>query len=114
MPHSYAKRCSAFPTLLCGPPFPAGIRREAEAAAGAVDFLLMASLAGGTGSGTGSALLQELADQYPASTLAAVAVAPGRTGRVHTAHMHAHQYQPGSVGGMRCMYLGLCGLLLGA
>ncbi|WIA36870.1 hypothetical protein OEZ86_008121 [Tetradesmus obliquus] len=57
-----------------------GIRREAEAAAGAVDFLLLASLAGGTGSGTGSALLQELADQFPASTLAAVAVAPGRTG----------------------------------
>lgn len=60
--------------------FTAGIRREAEAAAGAVDFLLLASLAGGTGSGTGSALLQELADQFPASTLAAVAVAPGRTG----------------------------------
>jgi hypothetical protein len=90
-------------------PFPAGIRREAEAAAGVVDFLLMASLAGGTGSGTGSALLQELADQYPASTLAAVAVAPVRTGG--GGYMHVCRYKAdrvdardGCVQGCVCCY----------
>ena len=58
----------------------AGIRKESEAISGVSDFLLMASLAGGTGSGTGSAILEYLADEYPASTVAAVAVAPGHTG----------------------------------
>ncbi len=58
----------------------AGVRKEAELVGGVTDFLLMGSLAGGTGSGTGSALLEILADEYPASTIAAVAIAPGHTG----------------------------------
>lgn len=49
------------------------------------DFLLLSSLAGGTGSGFGSALLETLADEHPLSTLAAVAVAPGRAGGSDTA-----------------------------
>lgn len=57
------------------------MRKECEAAHGVPDFLMMASLAGGTGSGLGSALLEAVADEYPASTIAAVAVAPGRTGK---------------------------------
>jgi hypothetical protein len=49
------------------------------------DFLLLSSLAGGTGSGFGSALLEVLADEYPCSTVAAAAVAPGRGGGSDTA-----------------------------
>lgn len=49
------------------------------------DFLLLSSLAGGTGSGFGSALLETLADEFPCSTVAAAAVAPGRAGGSDTA-----------------------------
>jgi hypothetical protein len=49
------------------------------------DFLLLASLAGGTGSGFGSALIESLADEYACSTMAAAAVAPGRAGGSDTA-----------------------------
>lgn len=62
-----------------------GIRREAERQAGVPDFLLLASLAGGTGSGFGSALIESLADEYACSTVAAAAVAPGRAGGSDTA-----------------------------
>lgn len=60
---------------------PAGVRKESEREAGVPDFLLLSSLAGGTGSGFGSALLETLADEYPCSTVAAAAVAPGRAGK---------------------------------
>jgi hypothetical protein len=63
----------------------AGVRQEAEKEAGVPDFLLLSSLAGGTGSGFGSALLEVLADEYPCSTIAAAAVAPGRGGGSDTA-----------------------------
>lgn len=63
----------------------AGIRCEAEREAGVPDFLLLSSLAGGTGSGFGSALLEALADTYPCSTVAAAVVAPGRAGGSDTA-----------------------------
>jgi hypothetical protein len=63
----------------------AGIRCEAEREAGVPDFLLLSSLAGGTGSGFGSALLESLADAYPCSTVAAAVVAPGRAGGSDTA-----------------------------
>lgn len=63
----------------------AGIRREAERQSGVPDFLLLASLAGGTGSGFGSALTESLADEYACSTVAAAAVAPGRAGGSDTA-----------------------------
>jgi len=82
---------STFPAACLHAPLPActhvtaGIRREAEREAGIPDFLLMSSLAGGTGSGFGSALLEVLADEYPCSTVTAVAVAPGRAGGSDTA-----------------------------
>jgi hypothetical protein len=63
----------------------AGIRCEAEREAGVPDFLLLSSLAGGTGSGFGSALLEALADAYPCSTVAAAVVAPGLAGGSDTA-----------------------------
>lgn len=63
----------------------AGIRHEAERQSGAPDFLLLASLACGTGSGFGSALIESLADEYAYSTIAAAAVAPGRAGGSDTA-----------------------------
>lgn len=59
---------------------------------------MMASLAGGTGSGTGSALLEALADEYPASTIAAAAVAPGHTGAFY--FLHSNQFPRDNFGFM--------------
>jgi hypothetical protein len=44
------------------------------------DFLLLHSLGGGTGSGLGSRILEELRYNYPASYLAAACIAPSSAG----------------------------------
>ncbi|EFJ50878.1 Eta tubulin [Volvox carteri f. nagariensis] len=57
-----------------------GIRREAEEADGCPNFLLIHSLAGGSGSGMGSRVLEHLRAQFPLSYIAAASVAPRAAG----------------------------------
>lgn len=57
-----------------------GIRREAEECDGAPSFLLLHSLGGGSGSGTGSRVLEHLREEYPLSYIAAASIAPRETG----------------------------------
>ncbi|GLI58867.1 hypothetical protein VaNZ11_000635 [Volvox africanus] len=57
-----------------------GIRREAEEADGCPNFLLIHSLAGGSGSGMGSRVLEHLRAQFPLSHIAAASVAPRAAG----------------------------------
>ncbi|GIL47372.1 hypothetical protein Vafri_4214 [Volvox africanus] len=57
-----------------------GIRREAEESDGCPNFLLIHSLAGGSGSGMGSRVLEHLRAQFPLSHIAAASVAPRAAG----------------------------------
>jgi len=57
-----------------------GVRREAEEADTAPDFLLMHSLGGGSGSGLGSRLLEHVRESYPLHHIASVSVAPRTAG----------------------------------
>ncbi|KAG2445658.1 hypothetical protein HXX76_000267 [Chlamydomonas incerta] len=57
-----------------------GIRKEAEEADACPDFLLIHSLAGGSGSGLGSRLLEHLRQEFPLAHLAAASVAPRLAG----------------------------------
>ncbi len=57
-----------------------GIRREAEEADGSPNFLLLHSLAGGSGSGMGSRILEHLRATFPLSHIAAASVAPRAAG----------------------------------
>jgi hypothetical protein len=54
--------------------------RQAEEADGCPNFLLLHSLAGGSGSGMGSRLAEHLRDAYPLSYLAAASIAPRAAG----------------------------------
>ncbi len=53
-----------------------GIRREAEECDGCPSFLLLHSLAGGSGSGMGSRLLEHLRADFPLSYIVAASVVP--------------------------------------
>ncbi|GLC45041.1 hypothetical protein PLESTB_001462300 [Pleodorina starrii] len=57
-----------------------GIRREAEECDGCPNFLLLHSLAGGSGSGMGSRVLEHLRAAFPRATVAAASVAPRAAG----------------------------------
>ncbi|GIL70377.1 hypothetical protein Vretifemale_1138 [Volvox reticuliferus] len=57
-----------------------GIRREAEEADGCPNFLLIHSLAGGSGSGMGSRVLEHLRAQFPLSHIVAASIAPRAAG----------------------------------
>ncbi|GBG28338.1 Tubulin beta chain [Hondaea fermentalgiana] len=58
------------------------LRREAEAADSLSGFLLMQSVAGGTGSGVGSHVTQVLRDEFPGASVANVVVWPHKLGEV--------------------------------
>mmetsp|Transcript_148675 Transcript_148675/g.477418 ORF Transcript_148675/g.477418 Transcript_148675/m.477418 type:complete len:428 (-) Transcript_148675:26-1309(-) len=58
------------------------VRREAEGCDRLEGFLALHSVAGGTGSGLGSFVLQLLRDSFPSSTLASVSVWPFESGEV--------------------------------
>lgn len=57
-----------------------GIRREVEECDSAPDFLLVHSLAGGSGSGLGCRLLEALRESYDLNYIASVSVAPRHDG----------------------------------
>ncbi|KAG2453739.1 hypothetical protein HYH02_001950 [Chlamydomonas schloesseri] len=57
-----------------------GIRKEAEEADACPNFLLIHSLAGGSGSGLGSRLLEHVRQEFPLAALAAASVAPRLAG----------------------------------
>lgn len=57
-----------------------GVRQEVEECDTAVDFLLMHSLAGGSGSGLGSKVLEIVREDYPLNNIATASVAPRQAG----------------------------------
>eukprot|EP00873_Tetraselmis_striata_P004545 jgi/Tetstr1/424809/TSEL_015312.t1 len=58
----------------------AAIRNEVQQCATLVEFLLIHSIAGGSGSGLGSRILEELRREYPGSYILTVSVAPNLGG----------------------------------
>ena len=66
--------------MACLPCIPPGLHHEVEASDVLPDFLLLASTSGGTGSGLGSALMEEVAQEYPLSTRGAALVMPSLQG----------------------------------
>lgn len=61
---------------------------QVEAVDAAPQFLVMHSLAGGTGAGAGSALLQALRQEYPLNTLATASVVPRLEGAAGVVRLH--------------------------
>jgi Tubulin/FtsZ family, GTPase domain len=73
---------SKAPAGRCPPCTCAGVRRQLEGTDAPVDFWLTHGLAGGTGSGVTSAVLEALRDRYARRYILAVAVAPHGHGDV--------------------------------